>query len=214
MAGKRGRPCKAAAQADTKQLLIAAAVALIKKYGADSITVRNVCDESGLSIGTFYHHFQNKDDLLMHFVRETSFDSFDLETPPSDIAGRICELYMHLIDRYLALGEEFMKRFYTTGNTALSAYMGQTDGKFAEGTVMARCERELVDAQALGFLKKEADAHTLSMDICTIVKGCVFEWALDDGNMEIETALRRIIGAYFAGVEHGMKAPEHKKTLT
>ena len=94
-----------------------------------------------------------------------------------------------------------MKSFYTTGNTALSAYMGQTDGKFAEGTVMARCERELCDAQELGCLKKEADAHTLSMDICTIVKGCVFEWALDDGNMEIETALRRIIAAYFAGIE-------------
>ena len=196
MAGKRGRPSKTAEPADTKQQLIDATVALIKKYGADSITVRNVCDESELSIGTFYHHFQNKDDLLMHFIREESFDSFVLETPPSDISGRVCELYMHLIDRYLSLGEDFMKSFYTTGNTALSAYMGQTDGKFADGTVMARCEKELVDAQTLGFLKKEADAHTLSMDICTIVKGCVFEWALDDGNMDIAESLHRIVSNY------------------
>ena len=196
MAGKRGRPSKTAVPTDTKQQLIDATVALIKKYGADSITVRNVCDESGLSIGTFYHHFQNKDDLLMHFIREESFDSFVLETLPSDIAGRVCELYMHLINRYLSLGEDFMKSFYTTGNTALSAYMGQTDGKFAEDTVMARCEKELLDAQALGFLKKEADAHTLSMDICTIVKGCVFEWALDDGNMDIAESLHRIVSNY------------------
>ena len=103
---------------------------------------------------------------------------------------------MHLIDRYLALGEEFMKSFYTTGNKALSAYMGQSDGCFAEGTVMARCERELLDAQQQGYLKKEADAHTMSMDICTIVKGCVFEWALDDGQMNIAEALQRIIRAY------------------
>ena len=196
MAGKRGRPSKTAAPTDTKQQLIDATVALIKKYGADSITVRNVCDESGLSIGTFYHHFQNKDDLLMHFIREESFDSFVLATPLSDIAGRVCELYMHLIRRYLSLGEDFMKSFYTTGNTALSAYMGQTDGRFAEGTVMARCEKELVDAQALSFLKTEADAHTLSMDICTIVKGCVFEWALDDGNMDIAESLHRIVSNY------------------
>ena len=103
---------------------------------------------------------------------------------------------MHLIDRYLALGEEFMKSFYTTGNKALSAYMGQSDGCFAEGTVMARCERELLEAQQQGYLKKEADAHTVSMDICTIVKGCVFEWALDDGQMDIAKALQRIIRAY------------------
>lgn len=196
MAEKRGRPPKTAEPQDAKQKLIDTTVELIKKYGADSITVRNVCEEAELSIGTFYHHFKNKDDLLMHFVREASFDSFVLETPLSDVAGRVCELYMHLIDRYLALGEEFMKSFYTTGNKALSAYMGQSDGRFAEGTVMARCERELLDAQRHGYLKKEADAHLMSMDICTIVKGCVFEWALDDGQMDIADALHRIISFY------------------
>ena len=196
MANKRGRPAKTSEPTDAKQKLIDTTVALIKKYGADTITVRNVCEEAGLSIGTFYHHFQNKDDLLMYFVRETSFDSFVLETPPEDIAGRVCELYMHLIDRYLALGEEFMKSFYTTGNKALSAYMGQENGCFADGTVMARCERELLEAQEQGFIKKNANAHILSMDICTIVKGCVFEWALDDGRMNISESLRRIIGAY------------------
>lgn len=196
MADKRGRPPKSAEPKNTKQTLIDTTIALIRKYGADSITVRNVCEEAGLSIGTFYHHFQNKDDLLMYFVRETSFDSFELKSPLSDIAGRVCELYMHLIDRYLALGEEFMKSFYTTGNKALSAYMGQSDGCFAEGTVMARCERELLDAQRHGYLKKEADAHLMSMDICTIVKGCVFEWALDDGQMDIADALHRIISSY------------------
>ena len=196
MANKRGRPSKASDPTDAKQKLIDTTVELIKKYGADTITVRSVCEEAGLSIGTFYHHFQNKDDLLMYFVREASFDTFVLETPLEDVAGRICELYMHLIDRYLTLGEEFMKSFYTTGNKALSAYMGQENGCFADGTVMARCERELIDARKQGFLKKDADPHLLSMDICTIVKGCVFEWALDDGRMDIAESLRRIVKAY------------------
>ena len=196
MANKRGRPSKASEPIDAKQKLINTTVELIKKYGADTITVRNVCEEAGLSIGTFYHHFQNKDDLLMYFVREESFDSFALETPLEDIAGRVCELYMHLINRYLSLGEEFMKSFYTSGNKALSAYMGQENGCFAEGTVMSRCERELADAREQGFLEKGADPHLLSMDICTIVKGCVFEWALDDGRMSIAESLDRIVRAY------------------
>ena len=196
MANKRGRPSKTSEPTDAKQKLIDTTVELIKKYGADTITVRSVCEEAGLSIGTFYHHFQNKDDLLMYFVREASFDNFVLETPLADVAGRVCELYMHLIDRYLTLGEEFMKSFYTTGNKALSAYMGQENGCFADGTVMARCERELIDAREQGFLKKDADPHLLSMDICTIVKGCVFEWALDDGRMDIAESLRRIVKAY------------------
>ena len=50
MAEKRGRPPKTAEAQDTKQKLIDTTVELIKKYGADSITVRNVCEEAGLNV--------------------------------------------------------------------------------------------------------------------------------------------------------------------
>ena len=63
---------------------------------------------------------------------------------------------------------------------------------------MERCERELLSARESGIIDKNADAHILSADICTIVKGkgCVFEWCLNDGEMEIKRVLGRIIGNY------------------
>ena len=201
MARKCGRPPKSAELMDAKQKLIDATVAIIKRDGADAVTVRSVVEESGLSIGTFYHHFKNKDDLLMYFVKETSFDSFELETPMEQLSDRISELYFHLIDRYMDLGEDFMKSFYTTDNQALSAYMGEEDGCFAEGTVMDRCEREICTAVSVGILDNKIDAHELSMDICTIVKGCVFEWALNSGKMDIYETLKRILERYFAAFE-------------
>lgn len=197
MPRKCGRPPKTAEPMDAKQKLIDATIAIIKREGADAVTVRSVVEESGLSIGTFYHHFKNKDDLLMYFVKETSFDSFELETPLALLPDRIAELYSHLIDRYLDLGEDFMKSFYTTGNQALSAYMCEENGHFAEGTVMARCEKEICDAISAGILDEKTDAHELSMDICTIVKGCVFEWALNNGEMDIHRTLTRILKRYF-----------------
>lgn len=197
MPRKCGRPPKTAEPMDAKQKLIDATIAIIKREGADAVTVRSVVEESGLSIGTFYHHFKNKDDLLMYFVKEASFDSFELETPLALLPDRIAELYFHLIDRYLDLGEDFMKSFYTTGNQALSAYMCEENGHFAEGTVMARCEKEICDAISAGILDEKTDAHELSMDICTIVKGCVFEWALNNGEMDIHRTLTRILKRYF-----------------
>ena len=200
MPRKCGRPPKSAEPLDAKQTIIDATIALIKRKGADAVTVRNVVEETGLSIGTFYHHFRNKDDLMMYFVREGSFDGFALQTPMEHFSDRVCELYFHLIDRYLALGEEFMKSFYTTGNQALSAYMCEENGAFAEGTVMARCEQEAKAAIEAGILKAGSDAHELSMDVCTIVKGSVFEWALSGGKMEIRETLPRILQRYFAGI--------------
>ena len=63
---------------------------------------------------------------------------------------------------------------------------------------MERCERELLSAQESSIIDKNADAHILSADICTIVKGFVFEWCLNDGEMEIERMLGRIIGNYLS----------------
>ncbi len=192
----RGRPCKNDVTCDNKQKMIDATIELIKTHDADYLTVRNVCQAAKVATGTFYHYFKNKDDLLMYFIRDISFDKCELQTPLDNISGRICELYMNLINRYMELGKEFMRNFYTTSNQALSAYMGTADGQFAEGTVMERCERELLSAQENGIIDKNADAHILSADICTIVKGCVFEWCLNDGEMDITIILYRIVNSY------------------
>ena len=60
-------------------------------------------------------------------------------------------------------------------NQALSAYMCEENGTFADGTVMVRCEQEAKVAIEAGVLEAGFDAHELSMDVCTIVKGSVFE---------------------------------------
>lgn len=196
MAKKCGRPAKSADQADSKQKIIDTTIDLIRKNGADYITVRNVCAAADLSIGTFYHYFRDKDDLLMYFVRETSFESYSLKTPLNRIGDRISELYMLLINRYMELGLDFMKSFYTAGNRSLSAYMSEVEGQFEPDTVMARSESEIAAAQEQGIIKKSVNAHEICMDICTIVKGCVLEWCLMEGNMDIKSALQRIINLY------------------
>ena len=199
MPRKVGRPAGDEANAAlSKQLIIDAAIRLIKARGAEAVTVRNVCREADISNGTFYYHFKNKDDLLMYFLRETSFSGFALTTPIEQIAARITELYMHLIKCYMGFGLEFMKRFYSTGNQSLSAYMGEVDGRFEADTVMARSEEEMRLAMAQGIIRPDTDIHSVCMDICTIVKGCVFEWCLTAGAMEIESALSRIVTAYIS----------------
>ena len=65
---------------------------------------------------------------------------------------------------------------------------------------MARCEQEAKAAIEAGILKAGSDAHELSMDVCTIVKGSVFEWALSGGKMEIRETMPRILQRYFAGI--------------
>ena len=103
-----------------------------------------------------------------------------------------------------------MKSFYTTRNRALSAYMGEQGGCFAAGTVMERSERELTAAARMGIIKDGINLHAVCQDICTIVKGCVFEWCLNDDKPDIEASVYRIVrnylSAYFSEGDNEHKA--------
>ena len=198
-----GRPRKDSQPVDNRQKIIRATVDLIRRRGAGAVTVRNVCEWAEVSIGTFYHYFRNKDDLMMYFIKDTSWDDIAWDSPLSDIAGRITELYMHLVKRYVELGREFMKSFYTADNQALSAYMGQVDGGFSDGTVMAFCEQQLNLAVQQGILKAGFDTHEASEDICTVVKGCVFEWCLSQDDIAVDQVMYRILQRYFASAMTG-----------
>lgn len=194
---RSGRPKKSEVSGDSRNELIRAAVRLIARSGTKGLTVRAVCGEAGLSVGTFYYFFEDKNDLVMSFIMDVSFEGAELSCPLSDIGGRISELYMLLIRRYMKFGREFVRSFYNPGNKVLSAYMGESEGKFAPGTIMARSEFELSDALADGIitLPDGMTVHELAADICTIVKGCVFEWCLND-SVDVKGLTERIVRSY------------------
>ena len=201
MSKKIGRPLKSEPDSENKKKIIETVTEMIKKYGADYVTVRKVCETADVSVGTFYYYFKDKDDLMMFFLRESLFpesDKIQLTTPYTDISGRICELYMRLINQYIKLGENFMKKFYTSGNRSLSAYMEEQNGKFLNGTIMARSEEEMLIAVKNKNIKSDANIHLMCQDICTIVKGCVFEWCLSGEKFNIEKTIKRIIKNYLS----------------
>ena len=187
----RGRPKKGEGE-DSRQKIVDAAVKIISEEGAGAISVRRIIAESGLSSGTFYYFFKDRNDLMMSFVRDPGFDTIVLRAPETDVIGRVCEMYGILIKRYMSLGMDFMRQFYTTDNTSLASYMG--DGSdYGEDTVMHRCLTELSDARGRGLIT--GDVEEMTADVCTIVKGCVFDQCLT-GRRDAFDTMKRIITAY------------------
>ncbi len=185
-------------QQENKDKIIAATIALIKKEGIGAVNVRSVCKAAGIGTGTFYYYFQNKDDLLLSFIMVSSFWEIELKTPMTDLAGRIIELYTILVNKYLSFGKEFMKSFYTPSNTALAAYMSEANGSFLDETVMARCQTEIELAKINGYYDPLVNAHELSGDICSIVKGIIFEYSLNCSEYDIHETMNRMIRKYLA----------------
>lgn len=51
----------------TKKIIIDTVLGLIKTKDLQEITVQQICEEAGVSKGTFYNHFKDKYDVLHTF---------------------------------------------------------------------------------------------------------------------------------------------------
>lgn len=55
----------------TRQALRDAAAALVVEKGYDAVTIQDITTRADVGLGTFYLHFQNKEDVIWVVIRET-----------------------------------------------------------------------------------------------------------------------------------------------
>ena len=48
----------------TRMSLLNAALLLFQERGVTNVKVTDICEEAGVSVGAFYHHFPSKEDLI------------------------------------------------------------------------------------------------------------------------------------------------------
>ncbi|SEJ88323.1 transcriptional regulator, TetR family [Sphingomonas sp. OV641] len=81
-------PAAPAGEAETAQArFLAAATRLINRYGYAGASVERIAAELGVSTGSFYHHLDNKDDLVLACFRR-SFATIEWAQAHGDAAGR------------------------------------------------------------------------------------------------------------------------------
>lgn len=50
---------------ETREKIFQAAKKILQKKGYEELSIKNICEEAGVSNGSFYHHFKTKDDLTI-----------------------------------------------------------------------------------------------------------------------------------------------------
>lgn len=159
------------------------------------LTIRGVCQTANLSIGTFYHHFKDKDDLLGYYLTQ-SLPKTKNYISELNFSRSILLLYIPLLEQYERLGKEVMREFYSGNNTALSRYLGESNGKFINGTVMSECQILIEKKIKDGLLSKDIDSFQLSSDICILIKGCVFDWCISNQKKYLKETVERMLNQF------------------
>ena len=183
---------------ETKERIFQAAKRILQKNGYENLSIKNICEEAGVSNGSFYHHFKTKDDLLSYYIEDQPNMNSDMLEIPKDIAeakNAIVGVYLNYAKYCRALGVEFIAGYYTPHNQALNPTI-RTERPYPIVTV----QNYLVKAVAANAIKLKLSISDIVTDIRMLVIGNVFEWAMTNGQTDFEGNIKRSISHYLDGV--------------
>lgn len=182
---------------ETKSKIFLAAKTILQKHGYEQLSIKNICEEAGVSNGSFYHHFKTKDDLLSYYIEEQPSinpDLLDLPANASEAKNTIIYVYLNYVDYCMELGVEFMSNYYTPKNQSLNPLI-RTERPYPIVTVQNYLQKCL-DAGLFSF---NHSLEEITTDIRMIVIGNVFEWCLKNGETDFRGNMQRSFEIYLNG---------------
>ncbi|TGK36441.1 TetR/AcrR family transcriptional regulator [Leptospira gomenensis] len=115
---------------ETKEEILVCARTFFFSRGYDSTSVQDIIDELGIAKGTFYHHFNSKEELLMELIKTMSdeltkelLQNVESRTPKNtlDKLKIIQELHFDWMDKNPEMIFFFIKALYLPQNLTLKS---------------------------------------------------------------------------------------------
>lgn len=105
---------------DTAEVILNTAERLCGLHGIETVSIRDIAAEAGVSIAVIYHHYKSKDNLLLAIMRtrfeeiRQEFDQLMLELEAQDSlsVGKIVRAVLQPINRWRKPGREAALQFY------------------------------------------------------------------------------------------------------
>ncbi len=183
---------------ETKAKIFRAAKNILQKKGYEQLSIKNICEEAGVSNGSFYHHFKTKEDLLSYYIEEQpgiNPDLLDMPATPDEAKQAIIYVYLNYVHYCQNLGVDFMANYYTPKNQSLNPLIW-SKRPYPIVTVSDYL-RKAIDARVVS---PAASLEEIATDIRMIVIGNVFEWCLKGGDTDFEGNMRRSLEIYLNGL--------------
>ncbi len=182
----------------TKDKIFKAAQEILKQDGYEALSIKNICESAGVSNGSFYHHFQTKEDLLSYYIENLpSMNSHTLDMPSTreETIESIIQVYLNYVDYCKDLGVEFLSNYYVPRNEALNPHI-RTERAYPIVTVQHYLEKAL----EANIVHTNYTLTEITTDIRMLIIGNVFEWCINNDHAAYATNVRRSFYNYLSSV--------------
>jgi TetR/AcrR family transcriptional regulator, fatty acid metabolism regulator protein len=187
--------------AETKERIFRTAIALFERKGFNEISVAEICQASGVSVGTFYHYFQTKNDVLTKIFRD--IDDYFKEVVALEIeqlhSQQIRDDILHYFNRYAEYsadrGLDFVKQLYAVENNLF-----RVKGRYLQVYLADIIKK----GQERGELISDMTPEEMVDYLYIAARGVVYHWALHDGNYDLCAYMHFYLDRLLIALEYRM----------
>lgn len=100
----------------TQQAIIRTVMSMIRTRGFAETTVKEICTEAGIGVGTFYHYFHSKEEVLFAFIGEedNQLKSFYAQMDRKSYGDAIMGVLNYYLDLYFIKGAKLVAQIYSS----------------------------------------------------------------------------------------------------
>ena len=172
---------------DTKNRIYNIAIDLIERKGFDNITIEEIAKKAGVSIGSFYHYFNSKLDILVEIYKIG--DEFFLTQVRDKIKGptsieMIVEYFKYYAVLNVSTGLDTAKQLYTANNKMF----------IKKGRYMQALLQEIIsEGQKNHEIIPTTTAEEITEFLFIAARGLVYDWCLHEGSYDLEERMQQYI---------------------
>ncbi len=167
---------------ETKLRISETAMELFRERGMDLVTIREICEAAAISVGTFYHHFQSKEEILYAAHRQVDLllsqriEELQLTDPRAKLEAVILESAKLL----QSLGVRFVAGVYQQIINA-----GDKFTLDPQRYTFQELQSIFTQGKSAGIFSAELDPTAMTVAVMRCSRGVIFDWCLHDGAYDL-----------------------------
>jgi AcrR family transcriptional regulator len=190
---------------ETKQHIFDVAHQMFREKGFNNVTIEEIAEATGMSVGSLYHHFKNKYEILIswHEQLDELYNNYldKIESSPEfknkGTLAIIREIMLYMNETCIYYGAEYIGVIYSymLSNSEFAKIM--TDRRRTYYKIMLKLMKR---GKKNGEIRPEISDKQLVTDITILSRGCLTDWVIEgspDGMREHTTS---ILDCYLRGI--------------
>lgn len=187
-------------QIEKRKQIIEATKSIMDEIGFENVTVRGICKAANISIGTFYHYFNDKGDIIIQlytsvdeYLSEIEIEKLNDEDELKNIITFSEEYGRFVADSGLSVAKQIFGAAINTESNQIYRSIERDINRIIFNIIKRAKEKDQINT--------DFSIEEISNMILINIRGIVFDWCKFRGQYDLVEQIRNSIGIFVRGIK-------------